>query len=37
VKEFLYGPVAIQLSAKILDAEHRPNMPSSRTSIGRTD
>jgi hypothetical protein len=37
VKEFLYDPVAIQLFAKILDAEHRPNMPSSRTSKRRTD
>src|SRR5688572_32557023 len=37
VKEFLYGPVAIQLSGKILDAKHRPNMPSSITSKRRTD
>jgi hypothetical protein len=26
MKQFLQGPVAIQLSAKILDAEHVPNM-----------
>jgi hypothetical protein len=26
VKQFLYGPVAVQLSGKILDSEHDPNM-----------
>jgi hypothetical protein len=37
VKEFRYGPVAIRFSGKMLDAEQRPNIACSRTSIGRTD
>jgi hypothetical protein len=37
VKKFLYDPVVIQFSARILDAEHSPNNACSRTSIGRTD
>src|SRR5687768_5108581 len=37
IKECLQRPDAVQLSGKILDAEQRPNMPSSRARKRRTD